>query len=50
MPILSAQVPASSQLRQEEAEWETVNTLLLRHGMQPLSIAASPGSAPGKEC
>ncbi|XP_048808612.1 centrosomal protein of 70 kDa isoform X1 [Lagopus muta] len=44
MPILSdPQVSASSQLRQEEAEWETVNALLLRHGMQPLSIAASPG-------
>ncbi|XP_031446549.1 centrosomal protein of 70 kDa isoform X1 [Phasianus colchicus] len=44
MPTLSAQDSASSQLRQEEAEWQTVNTLLLRHGMQPLSIAASPGS------
>jgi len=52
MPTLSAQVSASSQLQQEEAEWETLNTLLLRHGMEPLSIAASPGSgsAPGKEC
>lgn len=44
MPTLSAQVSASSQLQQEEAEWETLNTLLLRHGMEPLSIAASPGS------
>uniref|UniRef100_A0A8C9F6R1 Centrosomal protein of 70 kDa n=1 Tax=Pavo cristatus TaxID=9049 RepID=A0A8C9F6R1_PAVCR len=44
MPTLSAQVSASSQLQQEEAEWETLNTLLLRHGMQPLTIAASPGS------
>ncbi|XP_072197347.1 centrosomal protein of 70 kDa [Excalfactoria chinensis] len=44
MPTFSAQVSASSQLQQEEAEWETLNTLLLRHGMVPINIAASPGS------
>ncbi|XP_015724150.1 centrosomal protein of 70 kDa isoform X1 [Coturnix japonica] len=31
------QVSASSQLQQEETEWETLNTLLLRHGMVPIN-------------
>lgn len=37
-----------SQLQQEKAEWESLNKLLMRHGLKPVSLA-SCRNIPGKE-